>query len=177
MSKLTIKCTLYKIYSLSALFMLINITSGCSGLIESFGKGVTEAILEDAKKNDRRKCKIWSEGFKGIGHNIDEKSGQTKVLMVHGVTRHVPGYSTKLMEKLAKKLNLEKIVVPQKNLTLTDGEKDDDGNLKNLGNLRVTKLMSKDKKRSMLFYELTWSRISDEEKKVLTFESIRHGFI
>lgn len=155
------------------LLIILNITSiisGCSGVAENFGKGIGEGItkklLENSKKNDARQCRIWSEGFKGIGHSINKQNGKTKVLMVHGVNNHTPGYSTLLLEKLSKQLDLDIFIKPQKNLKLTSSN----DNKKDLGNLRLTKLMSRDKKRELLFYELTWSNITKKDKEVLTFD-------
>jgi hypothetical protein len=49
--------------------------------------------------------------------------------MVHGVGHHIPGYSTILLEKLAKELDLPVMESPYKELTLDDREDP----LKNLG--------------------------------------------
>jgi hypothetical protein len=158
------------------LILLLLITpslSGCAG----FGKGIAQGLLEDAEKKDKRACKIWSEGFSGINSSIharvDGQNGRTKVLMIHGVGQHIPGYSTILLEKLTKELDLKVMELPYKELTLTD-PKDP---TKNLGNLRMNRLLSKDRSRELLFYELTWSSISEIEKEVLAYDdSGLHSF-
>ena len=133
----------------------------------SFGKGIVGGLLEKSEMEDTRACQIWSKGFSGIDVSIDRKEGKTKVLMVHGVGHHIPGYSTILLEKLAKELDLPVMESPCKELTLTDA----DAPSKNLGNLRLNRFLSKDRSRELLFYELTWSSISQSEKDVLAYDN------
>jgi hypothetical protein len=149
--------------SLVLFLVLIPFLGGCT----SFGKGIVQGFLEKSEENDTRICQIWSKGFSGLDVSIDRKEGKTKVLMVHGVGHHIPGYSTILLEKLAKELNLPVMESPYKELTLT--EIDDPS--KNLGNLRLNRLLSKDRSRELLFYELTWSSISQSEKEILAYDN------
>ncbi len=152
------------VYLLSAIIL-----SGCA----SFGKGIAQGILEKSEEEDKRECQIWSAGFDGIGKNISNTRGKVKVIMVHGVGHHIPGYSTILLENLAKELDLTVIEDPFKELTLTDF----DDLSKDLGNLRLNRLLSKDRSRELLFYELTWSSITDVEKEVLAYDSSgQHSF-
>ena len=88
----------YKIHWFVLFILIVTLVEGCS----SFGKGIAEALLENAEKEDLRVCRIWSKGFKGINASIDKTEGKTKVLMVHGVGHHIPGYSTILIENLMK---------------------------------------------------------------------------
>lgn len=157
-------------FKLSALLIILtSLMGGCS----SFGKGVVQGLLEDSEKKDTRACQIWSKGFAGIDASIDRKEGRTKVLMVHGVGNHIPGYSTILLEKLAKELDLPVMESPFKELTLTDLNDPS----KDLGNLRLNRLLSKDRSRELLFYELTWSSITKIEKEVLAYDdSGQHSF-
>jgi hypothetical protein len=86
--------------------------------------------------------------------------------MVHGVGHHIPGYGTLLYENLAKELGLSVVDIPPKELTLSHP-----GNpSEKLGNLRLTRLLSKDRDRELLFYELTWSSITDVDKENLNFD-------
>jgi len=149
--------------SFSLLLFLMFFLAGCT----SFGKGVVAGFLDNSEKEDTRVCQIWSKGFSGIDVSLDRKEGKTKVLMVHGVGHHLPGYSTILLERLAKELDLPVMESPYKELTLTDP----DSLLKNLGNLRLNRLLSKDRSRELLFYELTWSSISQSEKAVLAYDN------
>jgi hypothetical protein len=51
------------------LIILFPLLEGCS----SFGKGVVQGLLENAKEEDKRSCWIWSEGFEGINTSIGKK--------------------------------------------------------------------------------------------------------
>lgn len=137
--------------------------NGCASL----GKGVAEAFLEKQQAVDTRLCEIWGKPFKGISPFLDNKQGKMKVLMVHGVGDHLPGYSTQFIEKLAAELNLPVMSSKYKNITLTNRH----DTSKNLGNLRITRLLSKDQSKELLFYELTWSVITAKQKEVLAYDN------
>jgi len=143
-------------------FAFIGLLSGCA----SFGEGVAAGILASSKKEDTRACQIWSKGFEGIDVSLNKPKGKTKVLMVHGVGRHIPGYSTHLYENLARELGLSVVDLPPKELTLTHPGNSSE----KLGNLRLTRLLSRDRNKELLFYELTWSSITDDEKENLNFD-------
>jgi len=139
----------------------------------SFGKGVAEAFLEKQQAEDTRVCQVWGKPFTGIGPYLENSQGKMKMLMVHGVGDHLPGYSTRFLEKLAQQLDLTVMSKPHKNITLTSR----DDNTKNLGNLRINRLMGKDRQRELLFYELTWSAITAGQKEVLAYDnSGEHSF-
>jgi len=137
--------------------------SGCA----SFGEGVARGLMVDSEEKDTRVCQIWSKGFEGIDASIEKTKGEAKVLMVHGVGHHIPGYSTILLEKLAKELDLPVMEAPYKELTLSHPNDPS----KNLGDLRLNRLLSKDRTRELLFYELTWSSISEPEKGILSYDT------
>lgn len=133
----------------------------------SFGKGIAEAFLEKQQAEDTRVCQVWGKPFTGIGPYLGNSQGKMKALMVHGVGDHLPGYSTRFLEKLAKELDLSVMSAPYKNITLTSR----DDNSKNLGNLRINHLMSKDRRRELMFYELTWTAITAGQKEVLAYDN------
>jgi hypothetical protein len=139
------------------------LSSGCS----SIGKGVAEALLEKAESEDTRLCQIRGSPFPGIEASLAKSQGKTKVLMVHGVGDHVPGYTTQFLEKLAKQLNLNERSDIDKNIQLSaplfPG--------RNLGNLRVTRLLNEEAGKELTFYELTWSVISRPEKELLAYDT------
>lgn len=148
----------------SLFWLLIASTlSGCASL----GKGVAEAFLEKQQAADTRLCEIWGKPFNGISPFLDNKTGKMKVLIVHGVGNHLPGYSTQFEEKLAIELNLPVMSKKYKNITLTHRL----DNTKNLGNLRITRLLSKDRNKELMFYELTWSVITAKQKEVLAYDN------
>ncbi|MDC9728237.1 MAG: hypothetical protein PSN04_02775, partial [Methyloprofundus sp.] len=90
-----------------------------------------------------------------------------KVLMVHGVGTHVPGYSTQFQEKLSAELRLVLKSSRYKEIKLTHNEYPG----VDLGVLRVRRLMNEDHSREMLFYELTWSAITNSEKEKIKYDT------
>ncbi len=143
--------------------------SGCSSL----GKGITEAILEKQEAVDTRVCEVWGPEFSGIKPNVVESQGKMKVLMVHGVGDHKPGYATQFFEKLAKELDLTVTSRVHKDIQLNSPAYPDEP----LGNLRIKRYLSKDKSQELILYELTWSDITAKEKEVLAYDnSGEHSF-
>jgi len=151
------------IVNISWLLIVTAQLSGCASL----GKGMAEAFLEKQQSADTRLCEIWGKSFKGLSPFLNNKQGKMKVLMVHGVGDHLPGYSTQFVEKLAKELDLPVMSTQYKNITLTSRL----DSSKNLGNLRINRLLSKDRSKELLFYELTWSVITAKQKEVLAYDN------
>jgi hypothetical protein len=87
-------------------------------------------------------------------------------MMVHGVAKHEPGYSTQLLEGLATKMGLNQRSRTTKNITLTDPL----DTTKKLGNLKIRQLSNEDKSHKLVFYELTWSEINDDRKEMLAYD-------
>jgi len=137
--------------------------TGCSSL----GKGITEAILEKQETEDTRVCEVWGQEFTGLSPYITQTKGLMKVLMVHGVGEHSPGYSTEFFEKLAKELGLSVTSKKHKNIQLSDHNNPE----KSLGNLRIKRYLNKDRTQEIMFYELTWSDITAKEKEVLAYDN------
>lgn len=142
---------------------LIGLLSGCA----SIGKGVAEAVLEKSENEDNRQCQVWGQPFDGIDGSMVHKHGNTKILFVHGVGDHIPGYTTEFMEKLGRELGLDTRSEGQKNIVLRAPSQPG----KNLGNLRVTHLLNDSNDRELTFYELTWSEITRHEKDLLAFDN------
>ncbi len=136
--------------------------SGCTGI----GKGMVEAMLEKSEVEDTRVCQVWGQPFTGISSGLGKRQGKTKLLFVHGVGDHLPGYTTEFMEKLAKQLNLNVRSETPKNISLTTPLVPD----RELGNLRATQLINDTDGRELIFYELTWSGITRDEKALLSFD-------
>lgn len=137
--------------------------SGCTSL----GEGMVKAFMEKQSEVDTRICEIWGKAFNGIAPHLSNTKGKMKVLMLHGVGDHLPGYSTQFVEKLTRELDLPLMSAQQKNITLTSRL----DNTKNLGNLRVNRFLSKDHRRELLFYELTWSIITAPQKAILAYDN------
>jgi hypothetical protein len=137
--------------------------TGCASL----GEGITKAILEKQQAEDVRVCQIFGKTFGGIAPTLDKSRGTTKVLMVHGVGSHLPGYSTQFLEKLSGELSLRVKNRTFKELSLVHPDQPE----KKLGTLRVHRQTNETRSREMLFYELTWSQITAGEKSVLSYDN------
>lgn len=137
--------------------------TGCA----SFGKGITEALLEKQTAEDTRMCEIRGKAFGGLKPQLEQHNSKMKVLMVHGVGDHLAGYSTEFMEKLAKELGLTITTTKHKNITLTSPADME----KQLGNLRIHRYLNQAQTEELLFYELTWSQITVNDKKVLAYDN------
>ncbi len=111
-------------------------------------------------------CKITGKPFQGLFPLVKDSANTTKVLMVHGVGKHNPGYSTQFYEELANKMGLNHISRITKNIDLIDSFNPS----KKLGNLRIRRLANEDKSHELIFYELTWSEINDDQKKILAYD-------
>jgi hypothetical protein len=144
-------------------FLIVILLSGCA----SIGKGAAEAVLEKSENEDTRQCQVWGKPFMGIEADLAQKDGETKVLFVHGVGDHIPGYTTEFLEKLAKELNLDARSEGQKNIELNTPLIPG----KALGNLRITHLLNEKTRKELTFYELTWSEITRQEKALLDFDT------
>ncbi len=103
------------ILNIFLLFIATTQLNGCA----SFGRGIAEAYLDKQQSTDTRLCEIWGKPFKGLTPFLDNKLGKMKVLMVHGVGDHAPGYSTQFVEKLAEELGLPVMSTQYKNISLT----------------------------------------------------------
>ena len=144
-------------------FLIVILLSGCA----SIGKGAAQAVLEKSENEDTRQCQVWGKPFMGIEADLAQKDGETKVLFVHGVGDHIPGYTTEFLEKLAKELNLNARSEGQKNIELNTPLIPG----KALGNLRITHLLNEQTRKELTFYELTWSEITRQEKALLDFDT------
>ncbi|MBT5221614.1 MAG: hypothetical protein HOM15_02075 [Gammaproteobacteria bacterium] len=139
------------------------VISGCA----SFGEGVTTAFLNKQKEEDLRECRVDGKPFAGMQGGFDRSNNLLKVLMVHGVGTHIPGYSTQFQEKLAKELGLNEMSSHYKEIKLVNKEYPD----QDLGTLRVRRLLDTEQDEEMLFYELTWSSITNPQKETLKYDT------
>ena len=157
---------------LAAFFALSLLVSGCG----SVAKGVTEAMLEQGEAEDTRACFINGPASIGLDailrkQGSDRAAGNStrtmKMLMIHGIGKHLPGYSGRLTEHLMRELGLDVTDERIKELTLRNPMAGPEP----IGFLRIIRFMNKSRTRELLFYELTWSEITEPEKKVLEYDS------
>jgi hypothetical protein len=151
--------------------------AGCA----SFGEGVTRGLLAQSEgpAEDTRMCEVSGPAFSGILPMLERQAGYPplgqagperpilKVIMVHGVGTHVPGHSARLSANLAQSLGLT-VVAPEAKAFPVEapafpGE--------TLGTLTVTRHTNTARDREMLFFELTWSPISQPAKDAIAFDS------
>ena len=159
-----------KFILLAVLPLLLFPLSGCS----SIAKGVTEAVLE-RKEEDRRQCEIAGAEFDGVEQSIEAQEIHpkkvTKVLMVHGISTHLPGYSNRFQKKLYDTLNLNKTDEIVKTIRLDSDEIEWGDEDHVLGELHITRHMNDEQTRELIFYELTWSPITTPQKEALAADS------
>ncbi|MCK5365967.1 MAG: hypothetical protein KAR22_23485, partial [Gammaproteobacteria bacterium] len=95
-----------------SLFLTAMLLSGCAGI----AKGVTEAVLERSEEEDTRACHIEGPVSVGLEPSMQAQEKERaaghpthtlKVVMVHGIGRHLPGYSARLTEHLMRDLKLD----------------------------------------------------------------------
>lgn len=139
-------------------FMML---TGCS----SFGYGIAEAVMDhNNQQNDTRICEVTGRPFSGLEPLL--KDG-LKVLMVHGIGDHTSGYSAEFLNKLTAEMGLNKKSPGYKTIDIFDPI----DATKNLGLIRVHHYFNKDHSKTLLFYELVWSSITQEAKKVIAYDS------
>lgn len=156
-----------KLIRLLLLICCLPLLNGCASL----GKGMMEAVLEQ-KKEDTRLCQIKGKPFEGLFPMVKDPTKTAKVLMVHGVGTHIPGYSTQLLEGLSAEMKLDHISEITKNIEIKESTiTDENPDPKKLGNLRITRSTNKDKSHELIFYELTWSEITNDQKRILTYDN------
>jgi hypothetical protein len=160
-----------------ALLAVAWLLAGCA----AFGEGVARGVLtqSQAPGEDTRLCEVSGPAFSGILPLLERQDGYPplgqagperpilKVIMVHGVGTHVPGYSARLSANLAQALGLTVVAPEAKAFPIEaapfPGE--------TLGTLTVSRHTNVARDREMLFYELTWSPISQPAKDAIAFDS------
>ena len=151
--------------------------AGCASFGEGLARGMMASSGEPAA--DTRMCEVSGPAFTGILPLLERQDGYLpigqagpersilKVIMVHGVGTHVPGYSARLSANLAQALDLTVTAPDAKGFAIESpafpGE--------TLGTLTVTRHANAARDREMLFFELTWSPISQPAKEAIAFDS------
>jgi hypothetical protein len=151
--------------------------TGCASFGEGLARGVMAPAAEPAV--DTRQCEVSGPAFSGILPLLERQDGYPplaeagperpilKVIMVHGVGTHVPGHSARLSANLAQSLGLTVVAPDAKAFPIEapafPGE--------TLGTLTVTRHTNVARDREMLFFELTWSPISQPAKDAIAFDN------
>ena len=158
-------CRVFFLASVLSCALLLN---GCT----SISRGVTEAVLEH-EREDTRQCRMDGPAFPGLRQSVAAtgKDGITKVLMVHGISHHTPGYSARFRDRLSAALGMDVIDPEIKTIRLLPPGRTEAENADALGVLRISRHASADLGKTMLFYELTWSGITEAQKKGIAYDT------
>ncbi len=162
-----------KTYCLIVTVLLL--LSGCASFGEGLGKGFAEAVLQN-DEDDKGICDIIGGEFSGLESSLDATQNNpevtTKLLMIHGIGEHVPGYSARLQENLANSLGMEVSETRFKELPIFQpaelNSKIPVGD--SVANLRIYRMQTRDLSRELLFYELTWSKVAEPEREIVAFD-------
>ena len=161
------------------LLVILAITAmqGCASIAE----GVTRGLSAEDGEKPPRPCDVTGPAFQGISEGLRrlELSGSAvvgatadfprlKVMMVHGIGTHAPGYSARLQRNLTQALGLTRREELIKELGLRAPEFFGD---EPLGHLRVFRYMNEAGTQEMLFYELSWSEITASAKSTLAYDT------
>lgn len=145
-------------YKIALIFLFF--LSACASFEKDFAHDIVSNA--DVKLNT---CEI--EGDKYAGLSALAENNTLKVLVIHGVGTHHPGYSDRLQLNLMNKMGVSKRSRLSKNIVILDPI------LKNkeIGHLRVTLWQKEKERQNILFYELTWSEITQPYKDKLAFDT------
>jgi hypothetical protein len=149
--------------------------AGCASIAE----GVTTALMADSgDKEDTRSCDVSGHAFKGLedtmvrqndyssGGGDPEKRPILKILMIHGIGYQIPGYSTRFSTNLTRELKLNTKEETAKRIDLVHPLFKD----QQLGYITVSRYFDKKRTREMIFYEMVWSNIIEEEKSRIKYD-------
>lgn len=89
-----------------------------------------------------------------------------KVLMIHGIGTHAPGYSGTLQTNLSRALGLGVSAPQTKQFRMRHPRFGDT----EVGTLTVSRFANEERTREMLFYELTWSSLSAFAKDAIAYD-------
>lgn len=166
-------------WSLAAALCALHLATlqGCASIAE----GVTRGLSADNTEKPPRPCDVTGPAFLGISERLrrlelsgpsaitgETRSPNLKVMMVHGIGTHPPGYSARFQRNLTEALGLTRRDAQVKEIGLRAPELFDD---EPLGTLRVFRYMSESGSREMLFYELSWSEITAPAKASLGYDT------
>lgn len=164
----------YKITLLVCILICCLFLNGCASIV----KGVTQGIIGDPEtRPDARQCYIKGRPFEGLD-SILHHSGLPlstgsaslpimKVLVVHGIGNHAPGYATRLAENTAQSLKLNRVQEQTKQIVLVDPLNPQ----KDLGVISFNRYLNAAGSREMLLAELTWDPIVEKEKQSIAFDN------
>lgn len=156
--------------------MSLALLAGCA----SFAQGVTEAMLSSTGRTteDTRTCEAEGMPFPGLEAQLAEQDklppiteGESdrptlKVLYIHGIGTHLPGHGGQLAANIAQSTGLLERAPRQKRIELISPVP----GMGSLGEINIARLTNTERSRDLLFYELTWSSITNPAKEAIAFD-------
>ena len=152
----------------------------CLASCASFAEGVTKGLVEAGGETEQRlACEITGPAFDGLeatmarqetARPIAKKGNRnqtTKVMLVHGMGSPEPGYSTRLQHNLTRALGLTVTARRPKEIKLRSPKFHGES----LGSVTVWQYLNDSGTRELLFYELNWSEITEQEKQALAYDT------
>ena len=150
------------------------------GGCESLGRGVAQAVLAGSGEAgpDTRMCEGEGVPVGGIEPLLaklddlppivegDTARPQVKVVYVHGIGTHEVGHGAALVNNLSRSLGLDVRAPRTKRIVLNSPAFEDEP----LGEINMTRLSDHNRRRDLIFYELTWSVITQPAKDNLAFD-------
>ena len=175
MKHTVVDCRYSRIGAVLALTISL-LLAGCA----EFARGLTEAVLDSAsrEREDDRMCEAQGAPFVGIEPYLEHQDSlppigdadsarpQVKVVYVHGIGTHRPGHGTDLMQNLTRSLALNVRSPRPKTIGLVHP---DDPN-EQLGELTLFRFTDEQRRRDLVFYELTWSSINQSARDSIAFD-------
>jgi len=156
---------------------LVLLLAGCASFGEGLGRTVLGQIGEDGE--DTRACEIEGAACTGTLQTLESQRGQPaigtvptdqrallKVMMMHGISRHEPGYSGTVSANLARSLGLDAMSPQIKTMQIVHPDFPGE----TLATFSARRFTDAAREREMLFYELTWSGLSDPARERLAFD-------
>jgi hypothetical protein len=153
--------------SCAALLTLV-LLGGCASTAE----GITRALMDTGKEPAQRQCSISGAPFGGIEGRLDDESGElanktVRVVLVHGIGTHEPGWSIPLIMRLADQLNLNSLDKEIKKIKIVSPKFEGES----LGQVGIMRLFDKTSGAELLAYELSWSEITQPAKQRLAYDT------
>ncbi len=160
-SVVTILCACAAVFTLA----------GCS----SIGKGMAKAVMAKAEEKpapEKSLCEITGPEFAGLSAGFEtasEKPKTLRLIIVHGIGEHQPGYSLRLQENVAARLGLNIVEPVPKTIAMQTPTDSKALPGADVGTLRISRYTN-DKGNELLTFEVTWSALFDADRKAVAFD-------
>ena len=155
---------------------LMFVLQGCAGTAE----GVTRGLVQSYREPQPRQCDVTGPGFEGLEVRLRRQenklsataapasqTARVKVLMVHGIGSHPPGWSTRLQRNLSDALGLTVVSERSKKIDLVSSRFEGEP----LGQLTIRRYSDEARRRELLAYELSWSVITAPKKESIAYDT------